>query len=72
MLMGTGGVAVGVYLLDMFPKLDAYLPAKLLKGMELMQGVCRPKDYYAAAVVAVVMVVLCMVLAVKCLDRKQL
>lgn len=71
-LMGTGGVAVGVYLLDMFPKLDAYLPAKLLKGMELMQGAGRPKDYYAAAVVAVVMVVLCMVLAAKCLDRKQL
>lgn len=71
-LMGTGGVAMGVYLLDMFPKLDAFLPAKLLKGMELMQGVSRPKDYYAGAAAAAVMVVLCMVLAAKCLDRKQL
>ena len=71
-LLGTGGAALGVYLLSMFPKLDAFLPARLLRGMELLQRVKSPEDYYANIAVVGLMVLLCMVLSVGCFDRKQL
>ncbi len=71
-LLGTGGTALGVYLLSMFPKLDAFLPARLLRGMELLQRVKSPEDYYANIAVVGLMVLLCMVLSVGCFNRKQL
>lgn len=71
-LMGTGGVALGIYLLGMFPKLDAFLPAKLMRGVELLQRVGSPKDYYAGIAAAGMMVLVCLALAMVCFDRKQL
>ena len=71
-LMGTGGVALGIYLLGMFPKLDAFLPAKLMRGVELLQRVGSPKDYYASIAAAGMMVLVCLALAMVCFDRKQL
>ncbi|MFG6364639.1 MAG: hypothetical protein K1W32_08380, partial [Schaedlerella sp.] len=46
-LLGTGGAALGVYLISMFPNLDAFLPARLVRGMELLPRAKRPEDYYA-------------------------
>lgn len=71
-LMGTGGAAAGVYLLAMFPKIDAVLPAKLMSGTELLYGAGSPDDYYAGIIAAGIMIMLCMALAAFCLDRKQL
>ena len=71
-LMGTGGAAAGVYLLAMFPKIDAVLPAKLMNGTELLYGAGSPDDYYAGIIAAGIMIMLCMALAAFCLDRKQL
>ena len=62
-LLGTGGTALGVY---------AFLPARLLRGMELLQRVKSPEDYYANIAVVGLMVLLCMVLSVGCFNRKQL
>ena len=42
-LLGTGGAAMGVYLLGMFPKLDALLPSRLMNGMALLQNTYSPK-----------------------------
>lgn len=71
-LLGTGGVALGVYLLDMFPKLDAFLPARLMKGLELMQRSGSPEDYYASMAAAGITILLCMGGAVLSFGRKQL
>lgn len=71
-LMGTGGVALSVYLLGMFPKLIKFLPAKLMNGLELLQKVGSPKDYYVSMAAAGIMVLLCMIMAAGCFDRKQL
>ena len=71
-LLGTGGAALGVYLISMFPKLDAFLPARLLRGLDLLQRAKSPGDYHANIAVAGLMVLLCMVLSVGCFDRKQL
>lgn len=71
-LLGTGGAAMGVYLLGMFPKLDDLLPSRLMNGMALLQNTYSPKDYYTSMAAAGLMAFVCMALAVFCFDRKQL
>lgn len=71
-LLGTGGIAVGIYLLAAFPKLDDWLPAKLMNGTALLQRAVSPEDYYAGMAAAGVIALVCMVTAVWCFDRKQL
>lgn len=71
-LLGTGGVGMGDYLLAMFPKLNDFLPAKLMNGTELLHRAVSPKDYYAGIAVAVGMILLCIAAACVCFDRKQL
>ncbi len=70
-LLGTGGAAMGVYLLGMFPKLDVLLPSRMMNGMALLQNTYSPKDYYTGMAAAGLMVFVCMALAVFCFDRKQ-
>lgn len=71
-LLGTGGIAVGIYLLAAFPKLDDWFPAKLMNGTALLQRAVSPEDYYAGMAAAGVTALVCMVTAVWCFDRKQL
>lgn len=71
-LLGTGGIAIGVYLLGMFPKLSPFLPVKLMDGMSLLQRVSGREDYYASMAAAGGMALLCMAAAVICFDRRQL
>lgn len=71
-LLGTGGVAFGVYLLGMFRKPASFLPAKLMKGMELLQWTGSREDYYINMAAAGIMAVLCMALSVVCFNRKRL
>lgn len=71
-LFGVGGVAMGVYLLSMFPKLSTFLPVKLMNGMSLLQGINNQGNYYVSIAAAGLMIFLCMVLSVVFFDRKRL
>lgn len=71
-LLGTGGVVMGVYILGMFPKISGFLPVKLMDGMSLLQGIKAPGDYAVGMAAAGGTILLCMVLAAVCFDRKQL
>lgn len=71
-LLGTGGVTVGFYLLGMFPKLNRFLPTKLMAGMELLLKNGSPKDYLIGIAAAGIMVLLCMALSIVCFDKRQL
>lgn len=70
-LLGTGGTAMGLYLLSLFPKLNAFLPAKLMDGMRLMQKTDSPEDYLIGITVSGIMILLCMALSTVCFDKKQ-
>lgn len=70
--LGTGGAALLVYLLGVFPKLDAHLPAKLMNGMALLQKAGSPEEYYASMSAAGGMILLCMLLAFVFIRQKQL
>lgn len=71
-LLGTGGVVAGAYVLHMFPKLSTFLPVRLMDGMSLLQGIRQPADYYISMAVAAVMIFSFMILATVCFDRKYL
>lgn len=71
-LLGTGGVAMGIYLLGMFPKLAELLPTRLLDGMSLLQNISSRKDYSMSIAIAGITILLCMALAIVCFDRRQL
>lgn len=71
-LAGTGAIALGVYLLSLFPKFGRFLPIRFLDGMSLLQGVTSVCDYAVSATAAVFVSFLCIILAVVCFDRKQL
>lgn len=71
-LAGTGGIVIAAYVLGMFPKLGAVLPIKLMDGMALLQGAASPVEFAESAAWAGVSIVLCMVLAVACFERKRL
>ena len=71
-LLGVGGIAMGVYILSMFPKLSTFLPVKLMDCMSLLQGANNPGDYYISIAIAGLIALLCMLLAVVFFDRKRL
>ena len=71
-LFGTGSAAVGAYVLGMFPRLASFLPARLMEGMALLQGINEAADYSVSMAAAGVMSIVCLALAVWCFDRRRL
>lgn len=71
-LLGTGVISFGTYLLGMFPKLNDVLPAKLMEGMAVLQGMAKPEDYYISMASAGVTAVLFIGLSTVCFDKRQL
>ena len=70
-LLGTGGAAMGSYLLSLFPKLNTFLPAKLMEGMKLLQKTGSPEDYLTGAAVSGITILLFMALSIVFLDKRQ-
>ena len=71
-LMGTGGVILGCYLLSLVPKISKYLPTYLTGGTSLIYGTTEPKEYVAATVITAAACVLCFALSILAFNKKQL
>ena len=71
-ILGTGAISLGVYLLGMFRKLKGILPAKLMEGMAILQGAAEPEEYYIAMAAAGVTAIGLLGFSAVCFDRKRL
>lgn len=71
-LVGTGAIAFGCYLIGLLPKIGKYLPTLLMDGNSLIYGTKEPEDYMMALVVLVVSGVICFVISVPVLNRKRI
>ena len=71
-LVGTGGVAFGAYLVSMIPPVSDYLPTMLADGNSLIYGVKAPEDYVAALIVTLATGLACFVLSFIIFNKKQL
>ena len=68
-LLGTGGVFIGIYLLSLIPKLNEYSPAKL---MEASAQLADASGYIKAIVITAVMCIICVVISIPIFNKKQI
>ncbi len=71
-LLGTGGVVMGAYILSIFPRLDSFLPIRLMDGTSLLHGASSPEDYLNNIAATGILILFCMICAVVCFERKRL
>lgn len=71
-LVGTGAIAFGCYLIGMLPKIGKYLPTLLMDGNSLIYGAKEPEDYMVALVVLAISCVICLGISVPLLNRKRI
>ncbi len=71
-LMGTGGVAAVLFFANYVPKLQKYLPLQLMNGLQTAAGAMEVKDFYAAMIIAGVVIAGCGMISMAAFDRKRL
>lgn len=71
-LMGTGGVFLGIYLISLLPKVTKYTPSMLLNGAELLTGAENPSLYGASIIVTIIMCAVCVAASVMILNKRQM
>lgn len=71
-LVGTGGVVFGCYLLGMIPKLKDYLPTLLTDGNSLIYATAKAGDYTAALLITAVTAVVCIAVSISLFQKKKL
>lgn len=71
-LIGTGVVVFGGYLLSMIEKIGKYVPAKLMDGMTILKGTTVPKEYIASIGITTGMIVVSLGLAAIFFQKKRL
>ena len=70
-LVGTGGVVLGSYLLSMVPKIAKYLPTQLMDGTSLIYGKTTPEDYTAALIITAALSVACFIISIPVFNKKS-
>ena len=71
-LVGTGGVVFGLYMMSLLPKLIKYLPTLLMDGNSLIYGTKDVEDYTIALVITCVTAFICIVVSVPILNKKRI
>lgn len=71
-LLGTGCTVLASYLLGLLPKLQKFVPSKLMDGNSLIYGVDGIDGYLPALAVALGMMVICTAFSIPIFNKKQL
>ena len=71
-LLGTGGVVLGCWVLGMFPKCRTYVPTYLTDGNSLIYGVSDPTEYVPSLILVAVTTLLFLILSIPVFNRKVL
>ena len=71
-LLGTGGSVLGVYLISFFPKAWKYTPTTLMESASLLIGTKSIEDYGIAVLITILLVVICLIVSITVMNRKQL
>lgn len=71
-VLGTGGVIFLSYLLSIIPKLNSYLPTRLLDGNSLIYGLETSEGYFESMLISALLSLACLVAAVPIFNKKQL
>lgn len=71
-LVGTGAVVFGLYMLSLLPKLTKYLPTLLMDGNSLIYGAKDMEDYTMALIITMAISFICILVSVPLLNKKRI
>lgn len=71
-LVGTGVVVFGVYLLGMLKIIGKFLPVKLMDGITILKGMTVQKDYIGSICMTTGMIIISLMMAVIFFQKKRL
>lgn len=71
-MIGTGAVVFGLYMLSLLPKLAKYLPTLLMDGNSLIYGMKEIEEYKIALFVTITMIFLSVIASVPLMDKKKI
>ncbi len=71
-LLGTGGVVLASVLVGMLPKVEKYLPTKLMDGISLIYGMLGVEAYLPALIITALTSVALFAVAIPVFRKKQL
>ena len=71
-LVGTGAIVFGLYMLGLLPKLTKYLPTLLIDGKSLIYGMKDIADYTIALIISIATAILYVITSVLMLNKKRI
>ena len=71
-LIGTGAIVLISYMFGLLPKVNKYLPTRLMDSNSLIYGVAETKTYTAAIIVKTIVTIICFVVSIPIFNKKQL
>jgi ABC-2 type transport system permease protein len=70
-LVGTGTVAFGCYLMGSLPKIKDYVPTMLTNGKSLVYGIAKPETYTAPLLLSITMILVFTVASIPLFSKKK-
>lgn len=71
-LMGTGIVYMVLFFLNYVPKLQKFLPFRLMDGLQLTMGRLKMEDFIPALITSGVSIVVCSMISIVLFDKRRL
>lgn len=71
-LLGTGAAVLISYVFGLLPKVNKFLPTKLMDGNSLIYGIAGSEEYTAAITVTVIAIIICFAVSIPIFNKKQL
>lgn len=71
-LMGTGGVIAAAFFANYIPKIQKFLPLRLMDGLQLTMGSLEIKDFIPAMICCGVSIIACGMISIVLFDRRRL
>jgi hypothetical protein len=70
--MGTGIVYMVLFFLNYVPKLQKFLPFRLMDGLQLTMGSLKMEDFIPALITSGVSIVVCGMISIVLFDKRRL
>ncbi len=71
-LLGTGAIVLVSYIVGLLPKVNKYLPTRLMDGNALIYGMAQSREYIAAIIVTGIAIILCFAVSIPIFNKKHL
>lgn len=71
-LVGTGAIVFVLYLMSMLPKINKYLPTKLMESASLTSGIENVSAYIGALIITIFISIACIIVGIVLFNKKNI